>query len=69
MKVEFRNELGNDISIEVSPVGIETHLGMNVTMVGPSSTLDATMTLKEAVYMHELIGKFLEKISRGDVVN
>lgn len=66
MKIQFRNELGNDISIKVIPVGIGTHLGVNVTMVGPTSTMDNTMTLMEVAYMYEMIGKFLENLRHGE---
>lgn len=52
MREVFTNKLGNIITIEVTKLS-EGYI--NITIEGPKSTIDSTMTRKEAIVLRDML--------------
>ncbi len=54
--IEIRNEFGNDIRVEVETgVPIADHYGVGIRVIGPTSTSENVLTVKEAVALRSCL--------------
>ena len=56
----FKNELGNEIEIQVSEKDIDTAEGILLSIAGPTSDTEIHITRLEAEVLHEELGKALK---------
>jgi|GEM_PF-4950629 len=60
MRTHFKNELGNDIDIQIETVAAtEAVAGVCVTITGPHSQSENTLTRMEAERLAEMLTRFL----------
>lgn len=62
VKSDFKNELGNDIALSIATVPVAPNYPTQVCIqiVGPSSTSENTLTLKEAKHLRDALTSVLK---------
>ena len=55
----FVNELGNDIEIEIKDFECGSANQLTISIIGPNSETENTITRMEAVELHRLLGDYL----------
>lgn len=59
LKTEFKNELGNSITIEISSKKMDDAAGVEISISCPESTSTNHITLEECKRLYQLLGKYL----------
>ena len=57
----FTNELGNDIELNIQDVEGDPPGSLTITMTGPDSQMENTITRMEAERLHDMLMRYLEK--------
>lgn len=62
----FVNEIGNNIIVEVHSCDSITEFGtkfqsITITMIGPTSEVQNTITMEEAIHLSDLLNQILDK--------
>ena len=60
-ETQFINELGNQIQISIEDFGCGSADQLTISMIGPNSETENTITRMEAVVLHQLLGDYLSK--------
>ena len=55
----FTNELGNDIEIDIKDFGCGSANQLTISIIGPNSETENTITRMEAEELHRLLGNYL----------
>ena len=62
-ETQFINELGNHIQVSIEDFGCGSANQLTISMIGPNSETENTITRMEAVVLHQLLGDYLAKTS------
>ena len=60
-ETEFVNEIGNEIQIAIEDFDCGSADQLTISMIGPNSQTENTITRMEAVELHRLLGDYLDK--------
>ena len=58
---KFTNELDNEIEINIEPVDGDHPGSVKITVAGPTSVSESTITRMEAEKLHDLLARYLQE--------